>query len=143
MTRSATPAPTTAVDIRDAVRLNISFRPHTRRVAHLRHVTGAVLREGDIGQDAVETVQLLVSEIVTNAVVHGRSDRVRFSLSYDRSGDVLIEVDDGSPARIEVRDPETDDETGRGILLVAALARAWGRRGTCTWCTVARPEAST
>ncbi|MET4923595.1 ATP-binding protein [Streptomyces sp. PSRA5] len=143
ITRSATLAPPAAVDIRDAVRLNISFRPHTRRVAHLRRVTGALLREGGIGQDAVETAQLLVSEIVTNAVVHSRTERVRFSLSYDRSGDVLIEVDDGSPARIEVRDPETDDETGRGILLVAALARAWGRRGTCTWCTVARAEAST
>lgn len=143
MTRSATPAPPTAVDIQDAVRLNITFRPHTRRVAHLRHITGTLLREGDVGEDAVETAQLLVSEIVTNAVVHGGGERVRFSLSYDRSGDVLIEVDDGAPARIEVRHPEEDDETGRGMLLVATLARTWGRRGTRTWCTVARWEAST
>ncbi|WP_405798107.1 ATP-binding protein [Streptomyces sp. NBC_01506] len=145
MTRSATPTPPppTAVDIRDGgdtVRLSISFRPHTRRVAHLRCITGTLLREGGIDQDAVEIAQLLVSEIVTNAVVHGRTDRVRFSISYDRSSDVLIEVDDGRSVPIEVRNPEADDETGRGILLVAALARAWGRRGTCTWCTVAARE---
>ncbi|WP_405820813.1 ATP-binding protein [Streptomyces sp. NBC_00838] len=143
-TRSATPAPPTAVDIQDdAVRLDISFRPHTRRVAHLRHIAGALLAEGGIGQDVVETVQLLVSEIVTNAVVHGCADRVRFSVSYDRSGrdDVLIEVDDGHPARIKVRSPGSDDETGRGMFLVDALARAWGRHGTRTWCTVATGEA--
>ncbi|MFD6994409.1 ATP-binding protein [Streptomyces sp. NPDC059943] len=144
-TRSATPAPLTAVDIRDdAVRLNISFRPHTRRIAQLRHIAGTLLTEGGIGRDVVETVQLLVSEIVTNAVVHGCGDRVRFSVSYDRSGssDVLIEVDDGHPARIKVRSPESDDETGRGMFLVDALARAWGRHGTRTWCTVATGEAS-
>ncbi|WP_381797148.1 ATP-binding protein [Streptomyces niveus] len=147
-TRSATPAPLTAVDIRDdAVRLNISFRPHTRRVAQLRHIVGTLLTEGGIGRDVVETVQLLVSEIVTNAVVHGCTDRVRFSVSYDRrdsgnGGDVLIEVDDGHPARIKVRSPESDDETGRGMFLVDALARAWGRHGTRTWCTVATGEAS-
>lgn len=144
-THRATPAPLTAVDIRDdAVRLNISFRPHTRRVAQLRHIAGALLIEGGIGRDVVETVQLLVSEIVTNAVVHGCTDRVRFSVSYDRSGsgEVLIEVDDGHPARIKVRSPESDDETGRGMFLVNALARTWGRHGTRTWCTVATGEAS-
>ncbi|MFD3923673.1 ATP-binding protein [Streptomyces sp. NPDC058595] len=147
-TRSATPAPLTAVDIRDdAVRHNISFRPHTRRIAQLRHIAGALLTEGGIGRDVVETVQLLVSEIVTNAVVHGCADRVRFSVSYDRSGsgyggDVLIEVDDGRPARIEARSAGADDETGRGMFLVDALAHSWGRRGTRTWCTVATGEAS-
>ncbi|MFI2290334.1 ATP-binding protein [Streptomyces niveus] len=140
MTRRATPAPPTAVDIRDTVRLTISFRPHTRRVAHLRHIAGALLREGDIAEGTVETVQLLVSEIVTNAVVHGSGDRVRFSISYDGGGDVLIEADDGRPARIGVRHPAADDESGRGLLLVAALARGWGRRGTCTWCRVATRE---
>ncbi|MGW8454535.1 ATP-binding protein [Streptomyces niveus] len=140
MTRRATPAPPTAVDIRDAVRLTISFRPHTRRVAHLRHIAGALLREGGIAEGVIETVQLLVSEIVTNAVVHGAGDRVRFSISYDGGGDVLIEADDGRPARVGVRHPAADDESGRGLLLVAALARGWGRRGTCTWCRVAARE---
>lgn len=142
ITRSATPASHTTVGIRDAVRLSISFCPHTHRVAQLRRITGMLLREGDIAEGVVETVQLLVSEIVTNAVVHGGSDRVRFSVSYDPSGDVLIEADDGAPARIAVRNPAGDDETGRGLLLVDALARAWGRRGTRTWCTVATREVS-
>ncbi|MEV8392218.1 MULTISPECIES: ATP-binding protein [unclassified Streptomyces] len=140
-THSATPAPATAVDIQDAVRLTMSFAPHARRVEHLRRVAGALLRQDDLGTDAVETVQLLVSEIVTNAVVHGRGERVRFSLAYGRSGFVRIEVDDHSPAPVTVRQPGPDEESGRGLFLVDALAWAWGRRGTCTWCVVAAREA--
>ncbi|MFF5901248.1 ATP-binding protein [Streptomyces sp. NPDC012623] len=114
----------------------MSFKPHTRRVEHTRRMAGALLRQGDVAREAVETVQLLVSEILTNAVVHGGGDRVRFSLSYDQCGTVRIEVDDRSPAHVVVRHPGPDEENGRGMFLVDALARSWGRRGTRTWCTV-------
>ncbi|MFD7286722.1 ATP-binding protein [Streptomyces sp. NPDC059863] len=140
-THSATPAPPAAVGIQDAVRLSMSFAPNARRVEHLRRVAGVLLRQDDLGTDAVETVQLLVSEIVTNAVVHGRGERVRFSLAYGRSGFVRIEVDDHSPAPVTVRRPGPDEESGRGLFLVDALSWAWGRRGTCTWCVVAAREA--
>ncbi|MFJ2557323.1 MULTISPECIES: ATP-binding protein [unclassified Streptomyces] len=139
-TQSATPLPVTSVEIRDALRLSLTFRAHPHRVAHMRRIAGTVLRQDDIGGDAVATVQLLVSEIVTNAVVHGKAERVRFSLSYDRNGIVLIEVDDHSPAPVAVRLPGPDEESGRGMFLVSELARAWGRRGSCTWCTVATRE---
>ncbi|MFJ2110691.1 MULTISPECIES: ATP-binding protein [unclassified Streptomyces] len=139
-THIATPAPATPVEIQDALRLTLSFRPRARRVEYLRRIAGAVLRQCGTAEEAVETVQLLVSEIATNAVVHGRGERVRFSLSYDEHGTVLIEVDDCSPApasQVSVRRPGPDEEGGRGMVLVEALARTWGRRGTCTWCTVA------
>ncbi|MFJ1744923.1 hypothetical protein ACIOJD_01585 [Streptomyces sp. NPDC088116] len=45
-------------------------------------------------------------------------------------------MDDHSPARVVVGHPGPEEEHGRGMSLVATLARAWGRRGTCTWCTV-------
>jgi hypothetical protein len=67
---------------------------------------------------------------------------VRFLLAYDETGDVRIEVDDQSPAHVEVRPLDTEDESGRGMFLVATLARAWGRRGTRTWCTVAASAVS-
>ncbi|MFC9428027.1 ATP-binding protein [Streptomyces sp. NPDC056987] len=139
-TLSATPLPFTSVEIQDTLRLSLTFRAHPHRVAHMRHITGAVLRQDDIGGDAAATVQLLVSEIVTNAVVHGRAERIRFSLAYDGRGTVLIEVDDHSPAPVAARLPDPDEESGRGMFLVSELAGAWGRRGSCTWCTVATRE---
>lgn len=142
-TQSTTPPPATAVDIRGAVRLHISFRPHPRRVEHMRRTAGTLLRQGGVCEEAIETVQLLVSELVTNAVVHGRGECVRFSLSYDQTDEVLIEVDDHSPARVVVEQPGPEEEHGRGMLLVATLARTWGRRGTCTWCTVGTQAFST
>ncbi|MFD8964227.1 ATP-binding protein [Streptomyces sp. NPDC059568] len=141
LTQSAHPAQHTGVGIRDALHLSLSFRPDAQRPQQTRRIVGAVLRQGvGLGEDEVETVQLLVSELVTNAVVHAHSERVRFSVSYDLAGEVRIEVDDHSPARIQLRRPGPEEENGRGMLLVAALARAWGRRGTCTWCTVAVQE---
>ncbi|MFE3824323.1 ATP-binding protein [Streptomyces sp. NPDC059092] len=139
-TQSATTPPVTSVEIRDALRLSLTFRAHPHRVAHMRRIAGTVLRQDDIGDEAIATVQLLVSEIVTNAVVHGTAERVRFSLSYDRAGIVLIEVDDHSPSPVTVRLSGPDEESGRGMFLVSELARAWGRSGSCTWCTVATRE---
>ncbi|MFF0698551.1 ATP-binding protein [Streptomyces tendae] len=51
---------------------------------------------------------------------------------------VVIEVDDGSPCTPVLRCPGPDDESGRGLLLVQALAEAWGVSpdGTTTWCTL-------
>lgn len=143
LTQNANPVQSNGVGIRDALDLSVSFRPDSQRPQQMRRIAGAVLRQSGVGvrEDEVETVQLLVSEIVTNAVVHGHGGRVRFSLSYAYDqGDVRIEVDDHSPARIQLRRPGPEEENGRGMLLVAALAQEWGRRGTCTWCTVAVRE---
>jgi two-component sensor histidine kinase len=143
LTQSATHLPSNLVEIGDgdALRLSLSFRPHPHRVAYTRHLTGQLLRQRRLAEDTVHTVELLVSEIVTNAVVHGQGGRVRFLLAYDEPGDVRIEVDDRSPAPahapVEVQPLNPEAENGRGMLLVATLARAWGRRGTRTWCTVA------
>ncbi|MBR7677357.1 ATP-binding protein, partial [Streptomyces daliensis] len=56
----------------------------------------------------------------------------------------VIEVDDGSPDQPEPRDVGHEDESGRGLLLVAALAEDWGVRangsGTTTWCTLPLTE---
>ncbi|MEU3185550.1 ATP-binding protein [Streptomyces sp. NPDC006923] len=128
--------------MRDTLRLSLSFQPRPRRVEHMRRITGTLLQQCGVHEEAVATVQLLVSEIVTNAVLHGHGPRVRFSLSCDRSGDVLIEVDDYARGRVEVRRPGPEEENGRGMFLVASLARDWGRRGTCTWCTVSTAAAA-
>lgn len=87
--------------------------------------------------DLVETAELLLTELATNALrhAHGPDIGVRVQLQDDH---LVIEVRDGSPLVPVPRCAGPDDENGRGLLLVEALADAWGvsADGTTTWCTV-------
>ena len=75
-----------------------------------------------------ELVVLLASELVTNAVLHGRAP-VELRLSHD--GDhIKIEVSDGDPDPLPpsaVRPPD-GQHSGRGLLIVDSLAHQWGYR---------------
>jgi anti-sigma regulatory factor (Ser/Thr protein kinase) len=134
--RAADPAALPATG--PAAGVKLAFAPDLRRVGQMRRISEAHLRLWGL-ESCIETALLLVSELVTNAVVHGRGE-VEFVLSY-RDGVVCIEVRDASPARPRARRPAPDEEHGRGLLLVTALAGAWGtsQDGTCTWCTIRRP----
>ena len=98
--------------------------------------------------ESAETAELLLSELVTNAVQGARaivSDlpvNVRLSANRDR---LLIEVWDGNVrppvARVLVNGfPEVDAENGRGLFLVEMLSERWGwyptqnPEGKVTWC---------
>ncbi len=92
--------------------------------------------------DVLDTVELLVSELVTNAVLHARSDvDVSVQLLADR---IRIEVADQSPKGIRRRALTPDGSSGRGIAMVESLALAWGvtthRGGKAVWFEVARPD---
>lgn len=80
----------------------------------------------DWGVAKVDDVVLMVSELFTNAVLHGDGDvEVVLSLSGDH---VRLEVADGGgvPVPSEVRPPTPDAITGRGLAIVDALADRWG-----------------
>lgn len=87
--------------------------------------------------DLVDTAELLLTELVTNALrhAHGRDVGVRIYLEGEN---LVIEVRDGSPHVPVPRCPGPDDESGRGLLLVEALAHSWGvsEDGKTTWCTL-------
>ncbi|WP_428985409.1 ATP-binding protein [Streptomyces globosus] len=87
--------------------------------------------------EAVETAELLATELVTNALVHteyGAEVTVRLA-----GGRLRVEVGDGAPGRPRPYVPVVDDAThGRGLALVEALAAAWGvetgtGRGKVVW----------
>ncbi|WP_405968484.1 serine/threonine-protein phosphatase [Streptomyces sp. NBC_00015] len=80
------------------------------------------------------TAELVVSELVTNAIRYGRPP-IRLRLIHD--GTLLCEVSDGSSTTPHLRRARVFDEGGRGLLLVAQLAEHWGtrhaRRGKTVW----------
>ncbi|MFF7148399.1 ATP-binding protein [Streptomyces griseoaurantiacus] len=84
------------------------------------------------GTEAHDTVVLVVAELAANAVLHGRVPGRDFALSlfHDESRGILrIEVADTHPALPARRTPAPDEDGGRGLLLVDALAADWGMDG--------------
>ncbi len=91
-----------------------------------------------------DTAQLLVSELVTNAILHARTDvTVRLDLSPAR---LRLEVTDASVRRPVTRRYSLEATTGRGLTLIDALAGRWGveshHPGKTVWCELLaeRPE---
>ncbi|MFJ4918788.1 SpoIIE family protein phosphatase [Streptomyces sp. NPDC088725] len=84
---------------------------------------------------AVETAELMVSELVTNAVRHSRSRPV--DLRLVRTDALLCEVADDEPAPATLLDTDGEDEFGRGLRVVSSLATRWGSstttRGKTVW----------
>ena len=88
-----------------------------------RRFVAETLQRWDAAND-LDTVSLLVSELVSNAILHARSD---FEVSVLlRSHTIRIEVDDQSEALPVPREADFDDDSGRGMALVEALAIGWG-----------------
>ncbi|MGW3682495.1 ATP-binding protein [Streptomyces prasinus] len=77
---------------------------------------------------SVDDCALMISELVTNAILHGQSDGVGVvRVEWFREGTSLrVEVHDpGCPADVRLRRPDADDVHGRGLLLVNSLAASW------------------
>ena len=72
----------------------------------------------------VDTGRLLVSELVTNAILHARTT-MTLVVRLRRTG-VRVEVHDASPGAPVLRDYGDDAMTGRGLALVDELAESWG-----------------
>ncbi|GAA1220205.1 ATP-binding protein [Kitasatospora nipponensis] len=101
-----------------------------------------------LGADAdapfAQTLVLVVSELVTNAVVHtGRPAVLRLSWPQDRAP-LRIEVADASGSAPAPRHANGDATNGRGLELVELLCERWGwypeGSGKSVWCEIAREE---
>ena len=83
----------------------------------------------ELSDQELDTAELLVSELVTNAVIHGRG---RITLRARLNGDrLLVEViDEGSglEAAVRERDFENPRAGGRGLRIVDAASSRWGMR---------------
>jgi anti-sigma regulatory factor (Ser/Thr protein kinase) len=88
-----------------------------------------------VDTDTVETAVLLTSEVVTNALLHGRSGpRLAITSSPER---LLVEVGDDNARLPQLLDQDDDAVYGRGLNIVSMLATGWGaredHRGKVVW----------
>jgi anti-sigma regulatory factor (Ser/Thr protein kinase) len=115
-------------------------------VGHARRFLEGVLRGWDL-LSALDDLEILVSEVVTNALIHAHSEvDLRLRAYPDR---IRVEVRDSDPyppvptALLDDEARNVEAESGRGLLIVEALASAWGSspagRGKTTWFEIGVP----
>ncbi|MFJ4522225.1 SpoIIE family protein phosphatase [Streptomyces sp. NPDC088810] len=97
-----------------------------RSVGRAREYARGQLLSWDL-EPLVDTTELLVSELVTNALRYGEGD-IRLRLLLDRT--LVCEVWDAGLVQPRRRRARDTDEGGRGLQLVGLLSAAWGSRRT-------------
>ncbi|WP_244501098.1 ATP-binding protein [Streptomyces sp. TP-A0874] len=96
-------------------------------VSKARRRALTVLREWGMDEELGADAELVVSELFTNAVRHTDSVKIICSLRIVGSR-LRVEVVDQGCAEVEPRVRDSEDEGGRGLLLVGAVADDWGVR---------------
>ncbi|TDC73768.1 SpoIIE family protein phosphatase, partial [Actinomadura sp. 7K507] len=143
-------APTPADDIaivavgfdgipKDDVALWERLKPRPSTVPWIRTQVAARLADWRL-EPLTDTVELLVSELVTNALVHGAGTigvRMIKAAHVTGVGTLLCEVYDDGADLPRLRHADATDESGRGLQLVSHLATRWGthrtERGKVVW----------
>jgi len=92
-----------------------------------RHFVIGLLERWGLPADAVERCQLLVSELVSNAVLHGHEPIELAITEIDSTrGIYRVEVCNGGEKPLALRRARATDVSGRGLRLVDKLSRGWG-----------------
>ncbi|MGV9455635.1 SpoIIE family protein phosphatase [Streptomyces sp. NPDC003635] len=114
-----------------------------RSVGRAREYARGQLLTWDL-EPLVDTTELLVSELVTNALRYGEGD-IRLRLLLDRT--LVCEVWDAGLVQPRRRRARDTDEGGRGLQLVGLLSAAWGSRrtprGKTVWFELPLPDGET
>lgn len=139
----------------DSTRLDLATLPSAPFWA--RRFTNATLHAWQLWPETIETAELLVSEMVTNAIrtsilksEHGLSSRIEqvecISLTLRLlAGRIIIEVFDKDPHPPVLAEAEPDSESGRGLMIVQALSKEWGHffpptGGKTVFCVLGTPD---
>ena len=104
---------------------------------------------GRIDAASLDTLKLLVTELVTNSLRHCKTSRDDWRIHVNvelRQGEAYVEVcDPGTGFEVDLGAPSPFEVSGRGLFLVDRLARRWGVLGestSCVWFELATGESS-
>lgn len=127
MTASAPEIPTRVLDATDEA------------PRHARRFVAEQFREWGIADDYLG--RLMVSELVTNAYLHGEGPIIVRVFQDGRDGRVTIEVWDAGEEQPLIQPEDETEISGRGLWLLSELVHAWGVRptkegGKVTWATL-------
>lgn len=112
-----------AADNTRVLRAHWAFPPQPSAPAQARRRLTHQLQVWCIKEDELADCVLVAHELVANAVEHARTP---FELRVSYDGDrVVIGVDDSSPAAPQLRPHDPHAARGRGLQMVAAIARRW------------------
>ncbi|HYH12601.1 MAG TPA: ATP-binding protein, partial [Thermomicrobiales bacterium] len=120
-------------------RATLALSVDVRAPREARDFVREVLAEWGVGDELVDATQLCVSELVTNAVIHGGVDKA-LALELDDQGWLTALVhDSGGAGNVEhLADEDFSLVSGRGLTLVEAMSDDWGtdssQDGTTVWC---------
>ncbi|MER5554531.1 ATP-binding protein [Streptomyces sp. NPDC002793] len=112
----------------EALRYCFALPARPEAVAGARRLTRARLADWRLAGDAHDAAVLIVSELVTNAVVHTVSARVVCELRCDDSRLRISVQDQGHQLGGPRLSLTAEGEHGRGLLLVESMSAAWGSR---------------
>ena len=103
-----------------------TLEPKLTAVREARALLAEPMKRWDL-EDMLPTTELLVSELVTNAVRYSHGD-VTLRLVNEKA--LVCEVLDNSAALPRLRQANSEDENGRGLQVVRQLSKRWGARRT-------------
>jgi anti-sigma regulatory factor (Ser/Thr protein kinase) len=119
----------------------LTLPPELRSVRAARVFVAERCEDAQLSAERCDDALLLTSELVTNAVLHGRSE-VALEVEVEDDHVRVSIVDENSRHPVPVEE-DADALDGRGLALVDALARRWGVEdrplGKAVWFELARP----
>jgi two-component sensor histidine kinase len=115
----------------------VALPPHPTSPRAARRLIEQRLADADA--EKARAAALVASELVTNAIVHARTD-VSLRLSRTDPRLLRIAVCDDSPTLPVARSVALDAESGRGLRIIEAIASQWGAqpagRGKVVWAEI-------
>ena len=122
-------------------RISLQLEPELPSVREARVFIREPLKRWGL-EDLTDASELLVSELVTNAIRYANTGEIMLRLVLEPDS-LVCEVHDSSPALPRVLQVDKDAENGRGLHVVSQLAARWGARrtlsGKVVWCEQSLP----
>lgn len=105
--------------------VRLRFHPTAAGAARL-HVT-EFLSSHNLPPGVIDDARLVVSELVANAVQHGKPSPDGFlNLAWEiESSNLVLSVEDGGDQPIKQREPDLESVDGRGLHIVESLSKSW------------------